>query len=196
MPIRPATEADIPAIMAIERSPGFEAFVGRSDRAQHEAMMAAADQRYIILEDETGPLGFAILQGIGASNGNIYLKRIAVGATGKGLGKKFLSDLIRMSFTEFNAEKFWLDAFETNSRAQHVYASCGLRHDGTLREHYPLADGSRANLVIMSILKREWVDEEAQRSSRVIAEADSKDPHLGTFMDAALADLADVLPER
>ncbi|MET3613948.1 RimJ/RimL family protein N-acetyltransferase [Rhizobium aquaticum] len=189
--VRPATEADLAAIMDIERTPGFDAYVGRSERAQHEALMAAADCRYVMLEGERGPVGFAILQGIGSANHVVYLKRIAIRSPGKGLGKRFLSELIRLSFKEYGAEKFWLDAFETNARARHVYAACGLQHDGVLREHYPLADGSRANLVIMSILKREWLDAEARRQSLLIAEADARDPSLGALMDAAWADVND-----
>ncbi len=84
MLIRPATEADIPAIMDIERTEGFDAYVGRSERAQHEALMASAECRYIMLEDETGPVGFAILQGAGTANGIVYLKRIAIRSPGKG----------------------------------------------------------------------------------------------------------------
>lgn len=190
MLIRPAAEADIPVIMEIERTPGFEAYVGRSEFAQHEAMMAAADCRYVLLEDETGPAGFAILQGVGAANGIVYLKRIAIRSPGKGLGKRFLAELIRLSFEAFGAEKFWLDAFETNQRARHVYASCGLQQDGVLREHYPLADGTRANLVVMSVLKREWLADEARRQARLIAEADARDPEMVEFLDAALADIA------
>lgn len=189
MLIRPATEADIPVIMEIERTPGFEAYVGRSERSQHEALMAVADTRYIMLEDETGPAGFAILQGAGAANGIIYLKRIAIRSPGKGLGKQFLTELIRLSFEEYGAAKFWLDAFETNARARRVYASCGLQHDGVLREHYPLADGTRANLVVMSVLKREWLADEARRQSRLVSEADAQDTETAEFMEAAFADL-------
>ncbi|MCD2172737.1 GNAT family N-acetyltransferase [Rhizobium sp. C4] len=190
MNIRPATLSDLPAIMAIERTEGFDAYVGRSERAQHEALMAAADCRYLMLEDETGAAGFAILQGVGAANGVVYLKRIAIRSPGKGFGKRFLSALIRLSFDDYGAEKFWLDAFETNARARHVYTACGLQLDGVLREHYPLADGTRANLVVMSILKREWVEIEARRQSRLVAEADARDAETAEFMDAAFADLA------
>jgi ribosomal protein S18 acetylase RimI-like enzyme len=189
MMFRVATAADVPTIMDIERTPGFDRYVGRSEAAQHEAMMAAADCRYLLLADETGPSGFAILQGIGAPNQVIYLKRIAIRSPGKGLGKWFLSELIRLSFEDYGAEKFWLDAFETNARARHVYASCGLQFDGVLREHYPLADGTRANLVVMSILKREWLLVEAQRQSRLAAEADAQDPEIADFMEATFVDI-------
>lgn len=156
MAIRAATEADIPVIMGIERSPGFERFVGRSGKSQHRTMMATDDCRYIILENDAGETqGFAILQGIGSANAVIYLKRIAVGTPSRGTGKAFLKDLIRLSFEDLGAEKFWLDAFVHNERARHVYAACSLREDGILREHYPF-EGGRADLVIMSILKREW----------------------------------------
>jgi diamine N-acetyltransferase len=189
MTIRPATPADLPAVMDIERTPGFEAYVGRSEHAQHEALMATADCRYVMLEDEAGPGGFAILQGVGTASGVVYLKRIAIRSPGKGLGKRFLAELIRLSFEEYGAEKFWLDAFETNQRARHVYAACGLQHDGVLREHYPMADGTRANLVVMSILKREWLAAEAQQQSRLVAEADVRDPAMAEFMDGAWADI-------
>ena len=68
--------------------------------------------------------------------------------------------------------------------------------DGVLREHYPLADGTRANLVVMSILKREWLLAEAQRQSRLAAQAGAQDPSLGEFMDAALADIARDVDEK
>jgi diamine N-acetyltransferase len=160
MSIRRATEADIAAIMEIERQTGFEQLVGRSDEAQHRVMMAAADAIYLLLEDDGGDAqGFAILQGGGSAVGNIYLKRMAVRTPGKGTGTAFLKAVIRRCFEEYGAQKFWLDAFEHNHRAHHVYGACGLTMDGVLREHYPMADGSRATLVIMSILRREWLGE-------------------------------------
>jgi diamine N-acetyltransferase len=180
MELRHATEADIAAIMEIERTPGFENYVGRSE---------APDCRYIILEGEAGPAGFAILQGVGSPSGVVYLKRVAIRTPGKGLGKEFLTALISLSFLECGAHKFWLDAFETNARARHVYAACGLRLDGVLREHYPLADGSRANLVIMSILKREWQELDAGPELTDAAKADLLEPDIAEFLDAALNDI-------
>ena len=46
MTIEFATEADIPAIMAIERTPGFEDVVGRWSQEQHAEQMAKASTRY------------------------------------------------------------------------------------------------------------------------------------------------------
>lgn len=195
MDLRHATEADIPAIMEIERTPGFEDYVGRSERVLHLAMMESPDCRYIVLEGENGPAGFAILQGIGSPSGVVYLKRVAIRTPGKGLGKEFLSALISLSFLECDAHKFWLDAFETNARARHVYAACGLQLDGVLREHYPLADGSRANLVVMSILRREWLELEARRPSASATETDPLEPDMAEFLDAALSDLAQDAPK-
>ncbi|SIQ54455.1 Acetyltransferase (GNAT) family protein [Rhizobium sp. RU20A] len=144
--------------MAIERRPGFEHLVGRSSAEQHAANIDGGENRYFLAEDAAGaPLAYAILQGIGHANGLVYLKRIAVASPGQGLGKRFLLALIRAAFEESGAAKFWLDAFVSNGRARHVYAACGLSEDGILREHYPLPDGSRADLVVMSILRREWL---------------------------------------
>lgn len=157
MNIRQATVADLPAIMEIERQPGFEDFVGRSSEDQHREIMAASDAIYLLLLDEADQaVGFALLQGIGLASKLIYLKRLAVRSPGKGAGTRLLKEIILRAFEDYGAHKFWLDAFEHNHRARHVYTVCGLTQEGLLREHYPVANG-RANLVVMSILKREWV---------------------------------------
>ena len=51
MTIEFATQADIPAIMAIERTPGFEGFIGRWSEEQHAGEMAKASTRYFVHRD-------------------------------------------------------------------------------------------------------------------------------------------------
>ncbi len=54
------------------------------------------------------------------------------------------------------AERIYLDCFADNARAQRAYAKLGFTHDGVLRQAYRRADGTRADLVLMAILKSEW----------------------------------------
>jgi len=46
--LRLAAAADLAAIMAIERGPGFERFVGRSSIEEHQGLMASANHVYFV----------------------------------------------------------------------------------------------------------------------------------------------------
>jgi diamine N-acetyltransferase len=155
--LRPAHPADIGAVMAIERLPDFELWVARSEEGEHRAMLDSPSHAYRLGVGETGAIeAFAILRGLGDAHGNLYLKRVAVASPGRGLGTAFLSLVLDEAFGPLGAERFYLDCFADNTRAQAAYLKLGMRRDGVLRQAYRLPDGTRADLVMMAILKREW----------------------------------------
>jgi len=164
MPPRPATPADIPGILAIETLPQYRAFVGRWSEARHRATLAGDDARYFVVDDDCGEgepaeiAAYAILRGFAESSNAIELKRIAVRTPGCGTGRRFLEDLIRMVFEEFHAHRLFLDVFESNARARHLYESLGFVYEGTLREA-ALVDGEYHSLCLMSLLRGEYVRE-------------------------------------
>jgi RimJ/RimL family protein N-acetyltransferase len=162
--MRRAGPADIPAVMAIERAPGFEAYVGRSEEADHRAMMASPGVAYRLgISPDGEPLAFAILSGLGDRYGNLYLKRVATRRPGEGIGTAFLTQVIDEAFGPLGAWRFFLDCFADNVRAQRAYATLGLSRDGLLRQAYQRPDGARADLILMAVLKPEW---EAKRAAR------------------------------
>ena len=153
--LRRAAPADLDAIMALERGPGFEALVGRSTRAQHEAMMAGPRHVYLIGERER-PVAFALLRDLDDAHGNVYLQRIAVAEPGRGEGARFLRLAIDWAFAHSAAHRFHLDCFDDNFRAQAMYAKLGFTRDGLLREAYLDAEGRRRTLVLMALTRPEW----------------------------------------
>jgi ribosomal protein S18 acetylase RimI-like enzyme len=153
--MRPASSGDLPAIMAIERLPGFELHVGRSEETEHRAMMASPAYAYR-LGIQTDVEAFAILSGLGDPHRNLYLKRVAVSRPGEGLGTAFLGLVLDEAFGRLGAERVSLDCFAGNARAQRVYQKLGFTRDGVLRKAYRLADGTRRDLVLMALLKSEW----------------------------------------
>ncbi len=160
--LRRGVPADIGAIMAIERGLGFEALVARSERAEHEAMLADRDCGYFVGVAAGGAVvAFAILRDLADPHGNVYLKRIAVGEPGAGVGGAFLRRLTDWVFLETRAHRFWLSGFAENARALHVYEKIGFRRDGRLREAFLAPDGQRRDLTMMALLRPEW---EAGRS--------------------------------
>lgn len=156
--LRPASLADLDAVMALERGPGYEAFVGRSSRAEHEAMMADPRHAYLMAEGAA----FAILRGLGDFHGNVYLKRIAVARPGEGEGARFLARVLDWTFAQPTPHRFHLDCFDDNFRAQAMYAKLGFTRDGWAREAYLDPAGRRRTLVLMALTRPEWV----QRASR------------------------------
>ena len=155
--LRPAAFADIGVVMAIERSPDYELYVARSEEEEHRAMLSSPSHAYRLGVGESGAVeAFAILRGLGDPHLNLYLKRIAVALPGQGLGTAFLSLVLDEAFGPMGAERFHLDCFADNLRAQRSYEKLGFTRDGVLRQAYRLTDGRRADLVMMAILKSEW----------------------------------------
>ena len=150
-----ATQADLPFIMKTERMPGYDAFIGRSDEAQHRARMANDRCAHFIARDGEQPLGFAILRDWNAVDGITLLMRIAMAEPEKGHGKAFLRALIDRVFTETPCHRFWLGQFPDNARARHVYESVGFIPEGIARGNVYLF-GRHHDELIMSVLRPEW----------------------------------------
>ena len=164
--LRRALPADLDAIMALERRPGYEALVGRSTRPQHEAMFFGARHVYLIGERETA-VAFAILRDLDDAHGNVYLQRIAVAQPGEGEGARFLKLAIDWAFAHSAAHRVHLDCFDDNFRAHTMYAKLGFTRDGLLREAYLDPLGRRRTLVLMALTRTEWT--QAARSSTTSA---------------------------
>jgi RimJ/RimL family protein N-acetyltransferase len=154
--LRRAFADDLGAIMAIERMPGFERWVGRSSESEHREMMAGASYAYLVAESSGAIVAFAILRDLHDPHGNLYLKRIAVAQTDAGLGSAFLALIAAWAFGHERVHRFWLDCFAHNLRAQRVYEKLGFAREGLLREAYLGADGVRRDLTLMSLTRPRW----------------------------------------
>ncbi len=155
--LRPAEPSDITFIMACERRPGYDHFVGRWPEEKHRAVMADKDFRYLVAGDESGDLGFVILHSSWLRPQNLYLKRIAVHDAEKGNGKAILAALHEWVFTNTDTERFFLEVVEHNHRARHVYRVMGWVEEGIVRDAYfEDRTNARASFVQMSILKSDW----------------------------------------
>jgi RimJ/RimL family protein N-acetyltransferase len=81
--------------------------------------------------------------------------RVVVSEPGKGLGCMVLEAVLSKAFDELAAHRLWLDVFEHNARARHVYRSVGFVEEGVLRECVKQQE-RYASLVVMSILENEY----------------------------------------
>lgn len=156
MNVEPATDPDIPAIMVIEREPGFEGLVGRWSHEQHADEMAKPSVRYLVLREGGEVAGFALLQRVGEADARVHLKRIAVRKPGGGTGSRLLLGVLDWLFSNTETNRIDLDVYVENERARRAYEKAGFQVEGRLREYHLGADGIRHDVWLMSILRREW----------------------------------------
>jgi diamine N-acetyltransferase len=156
MRLRLATLDDIPAILALERTPMALEFVGQWSEDRHRATLAGGDARYFVSETEWNEVqAYAILRGIHENSRAIELKRIVVAVPARGLGRRMLTELMRIAFRELGAHRLFLDVYEDNARARHLYESLGFQYEGLMRDAARRED-CWCNLCLMSLLESEY----------------------------------------
>jgi RimJ/RimL family protein N-acetyltransferase len=149
------TAADIPFIMACERTDGYEQLIGRSEESWHLAALQSAGYAYFLARHDGEPIGFAILQGWDAPERVAHVKRIAVAKPGLGFGKAFLNLILDGVFGETTTYRLSLGLFPDNIRARRAYESVGFKPEGISRGSAFFGGVNRDELV-MAILRPEW----------------------------------------
>jgi len=144
-----------PPLLALERSPVARQFVGQWTEERHQATLASADCRYYVNETGSGIDAYAILRGLSENSRSIELKRIVVATPGQGLGRKVLPEIIQIAFRELRAHRLFLNVFEDNARARHLYESLGFKYEGVMRQAAH-RDGVWFDLRLMSMLESEY----------------------------------------
>ncbi len=156
MAIRAASEADIPAIIEIERTPGFEQFFGWFSEDEHRAHLTDPDCRVLVLEEGGIVEGFAILRGFVSGEGSIRLNRLAARTPGKGAGQQLLDHAKAIAFAEPPRNAFWLRVAETNSRARHVYERNGFVLESRLPAGGKSISGQPVDIALYGLLREVW----------------------------------------
>jgi diamine N-acetyltransferase len=155
MKLRAASTEDLNFVVNLERQFLNLNVVGADDAPTHQDRMSDPDCRYWIVEEGGSPAGHVILCGLKSANRSVELKRIVIAQPGQGLGHRVMDEILRKVFDELSAHRLWLDVFEHNARARHVYRSAGLVEEGVLRECIQQSDRF-VSLVVMSILEDEY----------------------------------------
>jgi diamine N-acetyltransferase len=160
MTFRSATSNDIPAIVALERLAESQRYVGQWAEERHRATQASPDARYYVHEAGGAIDGYAILRGLAETSGSIELKRLVVAKPGNGLGRRVLGEILRIAFHELHAHRIFLDVYDDNARARHLYESLGFKYEGVMRQAAQ-REGVWHDLHLMSILEDEYTTHHA-----------------------------------
>jgi ribosomal-protein-alanine N-acetyltransferase len=131
--IRPATSADIPAMMTLERESPPAAHWSRN---QYEAALrGSAPQRLVlVLEEGLGIQGFSVARVLGRE---WELENIVISAQSqrRGLGTSLLGELLKQAQSK-DAASITLEVRETNLVAQALYRKCGFSEIGRRPRYY------------------------------------------------------------
>jgi diamine N-acetyltransferase len=155
--LRWTTEDDLDAVLQLEQDKENRAYVFSWTREQHRVACTNPDLAHLIIEtkQETALIGFLLLAGRENTHRSVEFRRIVIADKGKGYGKEALRLVKQLVFEQWQAHRLWLDVFDYNHRARHVYTSEGFTEDGVLREC--VLRGERfESLVIMSLLAPEY----------------------------------------
>lgn len=157
--LRRATPADIPFLMQAERGPGYDRLVGQSGAETHAAFIADPTHAVLVASQGGADGGFVILSGLADRHNGICLKRVVSATTDGGFGTAMVRAALDWIFSETETPRAWLDTLRHNTRAAHVYAKIGFVQEGVFRDAYQMPDGSRADRIVFSILRREWLND-------------------------------------
>jgi diamine N-acetyltransferase len=153
--LRKARGSDIDFIVELESRPEFSPFINSWPAERHANAMNDSDYLYLIVEQDGQPEGFAFLNGLLSPNHAIQLCRLALAVPGSGRGRVACHLILREVFEIRGAHRLYLDLFEDNARAEHLYRSLGFQMEGFLREAERRGDGFRS-LKLMSLLEDEY----------------------------------------
>ncbi|HKF71198.1 MAG TPA: GNAT family N-acetyltransferase [Stellaceae bacterium] len=153
----PALPDDASAIAELECRPENVPYVRGHPAAEHRARMDDPTVRYLRIEDSAGAfIGFGLVTELGGTDRSARLLRIVMDAPGRGLGRLAMNAICTLVFDTWGIERFWLDVFEDNARAHHLYQSLGFRATGhTHHPSHPRGDGGTAPLMRMELWARE-----------------------------------------
>jgi ribosomal-protein-alanine N-acetyltransferase len=131
--IRPATAADIPAMLALEKHAVTAAHWARQE---YEAIFAQPHPRRIalILEEETALQGFLIARAAGPE---WELENVAIvgPARRRGLGARLLGEFLDIARAQ-KAEGVFLEVRESNQAARLLYEKWGFQEEGRRPRYY------------------------------------------------------------
>ena len=141
---RALTEADIPAIEAIEATAFYDAWNENMLRNELDNALTT----YVVMESEGKIIGYA---GFWLVSGEAQVTRVAVleELRGLGLGTRLTAALVNKAW-ELGAEAVTLEVRESNLAAQKAYLTCGFASEGIRPNYY---EDNHENAVIMWLYK-------------------------------------------
>jgi diamine N-acetyltransferase len=127
--LRDTTVEELAAICAMEQGDARHA-ISPYSLPRHRVEFAKPTIVYKSICRSGELAGFMILA-LDADGQSVELRRIVVAEPGHGIGGRAVGMAGELCRTGLDRRRVWLDVFETNLRARHLYERCGYRQFGT-----------------------------------------------------------------
>ncbi len=124
-----ASTEDAAVFAGLEQDRDVRPFIVAYDGARHLETMAAPDAIYLRILDRDGLAGFMILV-LDGDGESVECRRIVVARRGRGIGQEAIAQMERYAAEVLNRSRVWLDVFEENERARHLYEKLGYSRFG------------------------------------------------------------------
>lgn len=123
--LRDTKREDLARIAEMEQGEARKFIISYS-LEQHQAAFAKPEIVYKSIWRGGELVGFLILV-LDPDGRSVEFRRVVVSKPGRGYGKSVVSSVDELCRRELDRSRIWLDVFETNERARHVYEQCGYR---------------------------------------------------------------------
>ena len=147
---------DIDIVISIESANENSQFIISNSKDEHLKFLTDKNIEHLLIKSKNDEIiGFVLLVGLKNKNKSIEFRRIVIKDHGKGYGKLTIKEIKKYCFEKLHCHRLWLDVFEFNQRAIHIYKKLGFYKEGILRECIKTNQGYKS-LVVMSLLKKEY----------------------------------------
>lgn len=124
--LRPTLLEELPALVEIEQSSEVRQFIMGQPLEVHRRNLSEGDLLYRTIVDDGVRVGFLILK-LEGDAGSVEFRRIVVTRQNAGIGQRAVAAMEEHCRSVLLRRRVWLDVFEFNERARHIYEKRGYR---------------------------------------------------------------------
>ena len=125
--LRQARRPELEIFHQMEQQPHVGNFLDPHSVERHHSRFANSETVYLSIEAENKTLvGYIVLVEHSASN-SLEFARILIDQSYQGIGQQAMMLMEDYGLREFGVNRIWLDVYEDNARAMHVYEKLGYQ---------------------------------------------------------------------
>ncbi|TMN39323.1 GNAT family N-acetyltransferase [Pseudoalteromonas sp. S2755] len=129
--LTPSEVAHLSKFVTMESVADNSQFIISSSLSTHQSQFADTNVRYLTIYLGNEIAGFMILA-VEPELKSVEFRRIVVAKKGLGIGQEAINQMEKYVLEELRISRVWLDVFEDNLRAQHIYQKLGYQQFDTM----------------------------------------------------------------
>lgn len=127
--VEPALRNDLPLFREMEQEEDTAEFVYAYSLEEHKKAFETPGISYLRISQDGVPIGFFLLA-VEEESRSVEFRRIVIQPAARGVGQIAIRLMHQYCRDQLGCTRIWLDVFEQNARAVHVYEKLGYRRFG------------------------------------------------------------------